>query len=920
MKFTLVFKSPESLLCEFKAGRPRRVLGLGKFVNVNAVTLGLFSGGGGGFGASIEPIDLSVLNAPIGGPDRPLTERDFARMAPWDQRVRPPSLSQLARDALSSTRLIDTSLGTGPGSSVRDKNDKALFIIHNGVRKLQALADAAAQDNVSSATRAQLQARITKGIAEVTAHARGTELEGALLLPGRRAANFVTDIANNSAGQYDSKVLVTGAEGAVPPGFEGDRRFNLTITKGGVPTTLLIDLAGMGETSRTAFEVTNYINTIIRDQAFETRLSAVVTKLAPPAGASSAVSTALARFEHRMRIKIGAGESIQLTPVAGDTEPALFVAGSKVVNGRTQSVVTKTMDLSAAESVPAFEKDLAASGSGTARAKAMARGPDGSMFVIADATSRTNGITPKAASDVLLMKYDTSGQVVWSRALGSAAPAEGFSIAVGANGTIAVVGAVDGRADKAITTVGEGRDSFVATFDSEGRDLWYHQQGALGTDSATHVAVSDDGQVYVTGQTVESYGDSATLGGTDTYLQAFDAFGAVKYTTTIGTSGDDTPSGLMLRNGAPTVVWNQPNGPRIGQFDADTGASGASSDLLAQTGLSGISSVTTDETGRMFFVGRVGDSTQNDQLVGFDPTTSNVLFQIQAPGAIRSVTAAGGQVAYIANANVTVPASDTGPATVTRQPRMFGLSADTGTQIFNRAAPTTLTGSVVMSLTASASKTLDGLGLPEGNLTFGDTSKLTDRTALRAGDHFFISVNGRSDRKVEIEQGETLRTLAAKMNRVLLRDGRTEVRSVAGNETLTITPNADDRIELKAGASVTDALKQLGLEPSVAIAKPATAGTRSVSDAAPVISLEIPLTGDVSSKAVAKATADSFDGVLRRIRIGYREISTDPTQVALRKQIADGKKKSTSSAGAIAYYNAQAAAGQDALRKFGISV
>lgn len=890
-------------------------------MNIGAAALGLFSGGSFGSG-SIASIDLSALNVQAQTPPQQLSARDFARMAPWDSRVQAPQLSAIARNALTSTRLIETGLGSGPGSSVRDENDRALFTIHNGIRKLQALADAAAKDGVSATDRVKLQERITKGIAELNGHVGKTQLDGALLLAGKRLTSMTTDIAGRSSSQYDTKVLVTGASGAIPPSFEGDKRFNLTVTKNSVTTTLAIDLAGMGTTDRTLANVTSFINVQLSAGGFETRLAGVETKLAVAAPTSPASpSVTPAKYEQRMRVSIGIGEKLAFTAAVGDTEPALFVAGGQTIGGASQSVVAKLTDLAGPVGAVSFDNDLTAATGATATARAIAKGPDGSVFVIADATGKTNGLTPKSSRDVVLMKYDTSGQVVWTRALGSAAPAQGFSISVGDNGTIGVAGAVDGKADKALTTTGALRDSFVAAFDNEGRDLWYHQQGAIGNDSAANISVAADGSVFVLGSTTESYGGAATLGGTDVYLQGFSATGSVNFTTTMGTPGDDKPAGLVLQNGQPLVVWNQSDGPRMASYESATGGLTSSVDTLASSGLSRVASMAVDETGKLFLAGAVAGSSIDDRLVGLDLATNNVLFQTQATNTIRSVTASGGQVAYATDDTVIIPATATAAATTGRETRIVGLLAQTGAASFNRAAPANATGPVAIAFSSNSSKSLDALGLPEGDLLFGDTFSLTDKTGLRAGDNFAISVNGRTDKKIEIVQGETLRTLAAKLNRTLLRDGKAEVRTVKGVESLVITPNAGDRVELKAGAGVSDALKQLGLDAAVAIPRPppARAGTRSVSDPPPVIALEIPASGDVSNKANAKTLADGFDSVLRRIRIGYREISTDPTQVALRKQTAAGANRNNGSSTGIAYYQQQAAAGQEALRRLGVS-
>ena len=894
-------------------------------VNIGAAALGLFSGGGFGSNSSIQQVDLSALNIQAQTPPRELSARDFARMAPWDNRVQAQPLSKLASSALSSTRVLETGLGSGPGSSVRDENDRALFTIHNGIRKLKALADAAAQDRVSASDRTKIQERIAKGIVELNTHVGATKLDGALLLAGKRLTSMTSDVAGRSSSQYDTKVLMTGASGAIPPSFEGDRRFDVTVTKNGTPTTLSIDLAGMGTTDRTLANVTSFINVQLVGAGFESRLSAVETKVAVPPPTKSALpantAVAPAKYEQRMRLAIAIGEKISFAGATGDTEPALFVAGAQAIGTSTQSTVVKLTDLSGPVGTTSFDNDVVAGTGGTATARAVAKGPDGSMFVIADATGKTNGLTPKSSRDVVLMKYDTTGQVVWTRSLGSAAPAQGFSIAVGANGTIAVAGAVDGRADKALSTTGNLRDSFVAAFDNEGRDLWYHQQGAIGNDSAANVSIADDGSVFVLGSTTESYGGAASLGGKDVYLQGFSATGSVNFTTTMGTAGDDTPAGLVLQNGQPVVVWNQADGPRMASYDGATGATTSAVDPLTATGLGHIASIAVDEAGRLFLAGAATGSGTDDRLVGLDLTSNTVLFQTQATNTIRSVTASGGQVAYATDDTVAIPATATAAATTGRETRVIGLSAQTGAAVFDRAAPTNATGPIAIALSSTSSKSLDALGLPEGDLLFGDTFSLTDKTGLRAGDNFSIAVNGGTLKKVEIVQGETMRTLAAKINRVLLRDGKAEVRTTKGVESLVITPNAGDRLELKAGAGVSDALKQLGLDAAVAIPRPPIAkpGTKSVSDPPPVISLEIPIGADVSDKAKAKTLAESFDGVLRRIRIGYREISTDPTQVELRKQTAAGAKRNSGSSTGIAYYQQQAAAGQEALRRLGVS-
>ena len=883
-------------------------------INANVISL---LNSGGFSNSSVQSIDLSALtNTATAAPTGPPTQRQIARMAPWDSRAKPPTLSQLATDALRASRLVNTSLGSGAGSAVKDPNDRNLFIIHNGVQKLQALADAAARDGISAETRKRLQDRITKGIEELNNHINATKLDGAFLIGGRRLTRHEGEGIPRGLLQYDTKPLVNGELTAIPEGFLGDRRFTLKVTKGGVATNFDINLSEMGTTDRTIGNVANFINLKLEAAGFESRFARVETTI--PAATKGGTAT----VQQRMRITTTSLESLSFEAAAGDTKPALYVAGGKTVDKATQSVVSKMTGLEGTDNLASFTSDISAVKGSTVGARASVVGSDGSLYVIADATGKVNGQTPKDKSDVVLMKYDTTGQIVWTRALGSAAPAQGFSLAIGADGTLAVAGSVNGRADTASSTTGNGLDSFVAAFDLEGRDKWYHQQGATGSDNATHVQVGADGSVFVMGTTTNSYGGATALGGKDVYLQAFEASGTLRFTTALGTTGDDTPAGLAIANGQAVAVWNESGGARMGKFDTLTGIASGATNNLAASNLSAVTMVASDSSGRIFLAGRTAADSTANKLVAMDISSETVLFQAQSTGeAIRALTAAGDQVAYATETVTVTPANGSTPASTARESSIVGLDADTGLQAFSRAAPQLANAPISIALAPSVSQSLDSMGIPQGTLSFGISDALTDRTGLRAGDQFSVIVNGGSEKKITIAQGETMRTLAAKLNRVLMRDGTAEARSLKGIESLVITPKAGDRIELKATDGVADALTQLGLEPGVAIPRPAPKkpGTKSVSDPPPIISLEMPLEGDVSDKAKAKALTDSFDGVLRRLRIGYREISSDPTQVELRKQnAAKAAQKAGGNVAGVAYYNRQTALGQDALRRLGV--
>jgi hypothetical protein len=107
---------------------------------------------------------------------------------------------------------------------------------------------------------------------------------------------------------------------------------------------------------------------------------------------------------------------------------------------------------------------------------------------------------------------------------------------------------------------------------------------------------------------------------------------------------------------------------------------------------------------------------------------------------------------------------------------------------------------------AQGSSVLDRLGLPRGQVSFDESRLITAGSSLRAGDHFFLRVNDGNKLKVTVAAGDTMRSLALKINNAMLLKG-TAVVSRTGGDGIRITANEGNTVELIAGSA------GLGLEP-----------------------------------------------------------------------------------------------------------
>ena len=855
---------------------------------------------------------------------------NITKLTPWDSSVVKADTVKTATKTLNSPSLFSGGLGSGAGSGVKSSNDHELFLLYNAVDKLKALADYATSSTMTDKMREKVQKRIEDGLAEIDAQCRKNGLDGATLISGKKYSSLKTDKLGSTLTTYTTDVLANGDENTVPSQFLGNVKFSVSVTEDNVTKSVDVDLSGMGSTERTVGNVANYINEQLSTIGVETRFSRVETTKA------STVKGVADTKQQSFKVTVGNGEHVTFGPASNDSETAIYVAGAATYNKSTSTTTTttKTTTSTADEVVQSVLSriDLASDGStekvsSTAftatkglNLKAMTKDADGNIYVVAniDGTyTNANNLefVAKDTNDVVLQKIDTAGNVVWSRSLGSEASATGYSIAVSNDGTVAIAGSVNGLGDTQKSTTGNGTDSFVSTFDADGKDLWYYQKGAYGTDQALDLKFDDSGNLLVLGKTSMAYGGADTNGGTDVYVQSFDNIGAVNYTKTIGTSGNDVPVGIEVNGSQAYVAWNTETEGHISRLDTATGNFAAADYLTSSNGIATISGLEIDASGNAIVAGNTALGNVNDQIRGINLLTGATTFSEDLAGSpVRNFSVDGNLVNVALEGTTDELAKDT----TARQTLLKGFALNDGSQVYSVAALGEANSNVTVISTQNQSKSLQALGLPQGELNFDNTKSLTDLTGLRAGDYFYLSVNGKTDRKITIDNGETLVSLQDKIKKYLGSNGTTSVSGSNGNKYLSISAKNTSTIELKAGSAKADALAQLGLSEgfitngSTASTTAVTTGTNNV----PVVALELPSEVDTSDKASSTLVASQLSSVLSRIRSAYRAISDDPDMVAARKQSkAAAKSSKTGSSAAVAAYNAQAAQYAAALAK-----
>src|SRR2546426_439575 len=124
------------------------------------------------------------------------------------------------------------------------------------------------------------------------------------------------------------------------------------------------------------------------------------------------------------------------------------------------------------------------------------------VYVSGSISGALPGQTSAGSGDAFLRKYDASGNVLWTRQFGSSDFDQADNVAVDASG--AYVAGVTAGAFPGQTSAGSA-DAFVIKYDTSGNDLWTRQFGSSTYDLAWGMALDASG-AYVAGGTAGASG------------------------------------------------------------------------------------------------------------------------------------------------------------------------------------------------------------------------------------------------------------------------------------------------------------------------------------------------------------------------------------------------------------------------------
>ena len=847
---------------------------------------------------------------------------------PWETTQAAGTSNAQTAKVLSTTNFLNTSnvpLTAGATSDTKlEQDNQKLFSLYSAVNNLSYLAKLAQGSTETAGQLAGLNARFQTGLSQVTQYLSSTSFNNYTLQAATPAAS-ATSMATIAFGgfTYNTRQLVsnTNLNNALP-GVSASSSFTIAVKKGGTTTNVSIDLSQV-QGSLTLGNIVSYINSQLSAGGFSTRFQKTQK------GGTATSSTGAT---YGLQITPGANETVSLSAAS---TPSLYMVGNSGTAAETNTTNAAKGGSTSTTSTPAdqsgrliklsglsgtptgvFTSNQSAT-TGTTTASDTVVDGSGNVYVIGNATGNFGSQINQGTQDAYLTKYDSAGNVVWQKLLGSAKTANGYGLALDpATGGVVVSGA--STADLSTTSVADGNnDSFVASYDAQGNQTWIKQIQTLATNQANAVSVDASGNIYIGGSVSGGVIGSgqASQGKGDAYLAKFDTKGNLVSENQFGTSGADQVSATATASDGSLYVASVQNGEAIVSKYANGDITSAP--------------VWSQDLGALQAGGAIGGLAVSGSNVYVSGTSSNGNLTAGGQASVAKASTGGTDAFVFAMTDngssataqhvsyVGTSASDQGGGlTVGSDGTVYLTGTTMGTfagqqrniQNVTNAFATALNpnGSVQwtqqyggadgqstgagLAVDPQGSSVLDALGLPRGTISLNQSVDLTSMTTLRAGDTFKIKIDGVAPRTttITIGKGETINSLSNKINAQLGAVGKAAANYTGSAEGLKLTVNPGNTIELISGPADTDALARLGISAGTLTA-PAT-GSKSTSSTSSSSTSKttqqtygLGLTAsslDISTKTGADLARSQLLGVLSSIQSAYQKSNAPPATPA----------------------------------------
>jgi hypothetical protein len=207
---------------------------------------------------------------------------------------------------------------------------------------------------------------------------------------------------------------------------------------------------------------------------------------------------------------------------------------------------------------------------GNERANGVATSADGNIYITGTSYngSSLDGQSSIGAEDAFIAKYSPDGSKIWTRLLGSTGREEANDITTDSNGFIYIVGFTDRGTFLGGQASAGNSDGFITKYSPDGEMIWTRLVGSSAGENAYSVAYKNDGTLFVAGVTSGNLNGESNSGGVDGFIARYDTEGNLLSTTLIGSSDSDSIRSIAVGTNETVLAGGLTNSSFSGQTNS----------------------------------------------------------------------------------------------------------------------------------------------------------------------------------------------------------------------------------------------------------------------------------------------------------------------------------------------------------------
>jgi len=167
----------------------------------------------------------------------------------------------------------------------------------------------------------------------------------------------------------------------------------------------------------------------------------------------------------------------------------------------------------------------------------------GNVYVAGWTDGALPGQTNFGETDAFLRKYDTRGNEIWTRQFGTRSSEKIPKVVADGNSNLFVVGSTYVTIPGMGIGILEDISTYLRKYDSQGNELWTRRLGTGRLDQIGGVAVDQSGNIYVVGGTGGAFPGQTNQGREDAFLVKFSGNGPASSATVAAGGGCNPLSG-----------------------------------------------------------------------------------------------------------------------------------------------------------------------------------------------------------------------------------------------------------------------------------------------------------------------------------------------------------------------------------------